>query len=106
MKKSFGIASVESKAVFHEEAFEDFINNAMPARIYMANESDQFSSNYKNIDWCGAYTPFNGSVDILCRSNRKGELKRLSIPSNTLFLVICTKEYGGNYKVAWTCSMS
>jgi hypothetical protein len=106
MKRSKGITSVESRAMFHEEAFEDFINSAMPGKTLAADKKTPFSADFKNIEWCGAYVPFNGTVDILSTVQRTDDIKRLSIPVSSSFLVICTKEEEGKYKIAWSCSMS
>jgi hypothetical protein len=106
MKRATGITSVESKAMFHEQAFEDFINSAMPGKTLVADKRAQFSSDFKNIEWCGAYVPFNGTVDILATVKRTDDIKRLSIPVNASFLVICTKVEEEKYKIAWSCSMS
>lgn len=106
MKKTKGITSVESRAVFHEEAFEDFINSAMPHKNLLRDKRSEFSEDFRNIEWCGAYVPFNGTVDILTTVRRTDDIKRLSIPVTSAFLVICTKEDDGKYKIAWSCSMS
>jgi hypothetical protein len=106
MKRSTGIKSVESKAIFHEAAFEEFINGAMPAQTSKDNKRSTFSDNYKRVGWCGAYVPFNGTVDILAAVKKTNDIRRISIPVSSAFLVLCTKEYGGKYKIAWSCSMS
>lgn len=109
MKSTSGITSVESKAIFHEEAFEDFINSAMPCK----ESSEQikarsfFSPDYEKIDWCGAYVPFNGTVDILAASKDKHGIKRISIPVTSVFLVVCTKgQDEGKYRITWSTSLS
>lgn len=106
MKKTKGITSVESRAIFHEEAFEDFINSAMPRKTFERDTRSEFSEDFRSIEWCGAYVPFNGTVDILTTVKRTDDIKRLSIPVSSSFLVLCTKEADGKYKIAWSSSMS
>jgi hypothetical protein len=109
MKKSSIIKSVQSSAAFEENELENFVNSSLPD---ISNEKiegegrDIFSASYKTIGCCAAYTPVNGTVDILCATPKNNDIKRISIPVMSNFLVICTKEYPGKYKVTWNCSLS
>jgi hypothetical protein len=105
MKRSAFITSVESTVAFHEQALEEFVNNSLPVGPVTSKYREGFDD-FKTIDWCAAYVPVNGVVDILCALNRSENIKRISIPVASAFLVMCTKEEDDKYRVAWSCSLS
>lgn len=107
MKQTKGIASVESKAAFHERLLEKFVQDNLPARRKTEGNLEglgDFSLQYKEIESCAAETPVNGTVEIFFETNNPEGLKRLSVPTLSRFFVFCTRDDMNDYKV--TCSSS
>ena len=109
MKESSGITLVESSVQFEEKLLEDFVNSSYvykPVRDRALNEQMMFSNTYVSMNCCFAQLPGAGTVDIVATTENPGMLQHISIPAASMFLVICTRNEMGNYRVTWSCSMS
>lgn len=109
MKKTSGITSVESKASFMERMVEKFVKNNLPPVASKENKLSglgRFAKVYKEIEYCAAELPVNGTVDILVTPVRLNGIKRISTPVTARFIVFCTRESDSDYKVSWSCSLS
>lgn len=109
MKTSTGITLVESNVQFEEKLLEDFVNSSYvykPVRERKSSEQTIFSETYSSVNCCFAQLPGCGTVDIVATTPDPGMLQHICIPSISMFLVICTRNEVGNYKVTWSCSMS
>lgn len=109
MKESPEITLVESNVLFEEQLLENFVNSSYvykSVREQAAIEDNIDSNTYTSLNCCFAQLPGNGTVDILTTTDEEGILLHTSIPSASMFLVICTRNETGHYKVTWSCSMS
>ena len=108
MKKSPGIAAIETKAGFKEKMIEKFIKNNLPPAFRKESKltgMGSFSVSYKEIEWCAAETPVDGTIELFLTT--KYTLRRISVPVISRFIVFCAREENNDdYKVAWSCSLS
>jgi len=109
MKKSPGITSVQSKVSFRQKLVEKFVQQNLPPKSLKQNKISgmgEFSIRFKEFECCAAETPVIGSVDILLATKYFDAVNSISIPVNSRFLVVCTRDEEDDYKVAWSCSLS
>ena len=109
MKKTIGIASVESKAAFQEKLLEKFVQDNLPSRRKRKSkiaDLGNFSLRYKEVESCAAETPVFGSIEIFFETNNHDGLKRISVPANSRFFVLCTRDEMSDYKVTASRSLS
>lgn len=105
MKKS-GISSVKSNTSFVKKILRKFARSrsAEAQKVYKKLVADYFSANYETIRYCSVYVPVDGKLEIFF--DPEHPLRRISVPVQSAFLVTCTKEDIGNYRLTWACSMS
>ena len=109
MKEPIGITLVESNVLFEEQLLEDFVNSSYvykSVRERSSQEESIHSNKYVSLNCCFAQLPGNGTVDIVAATEEPGMFLHVSVPSASMFLVICTRNEIGNYKVTWSSSMS
>lgn len=109
MKKSPGITSVESKVSFRQKLVEKFVQQNLPPKSLKQNKISgmgEFSTHFKEIECCAAEAPVIGNVDILLTTKYYDAVNSISIPVNSRFLVVCTRNDEDDYKVAWSSSLS
>ena len=104
-----GITLVESNVLFEEQLLEDFVNSSYvykSARERSFSEESIHADKYISLNCCFAQLPGNGTVDIVAATDEPGTFLHISIPSASMFLVVCTQNFRGNFKVTWSSSMS
>lgn len=104
-----GITSVESKASYRQKLVEKFVQQNLPPKSLKQNKisgMDEFAIRFKEIECCAAETPVIGIVEILLTSKYFNTISSISVPVNSRFLVVCTRDDEDDYKVAWSCSLS
>src|SRR5262245_39324295 len=109
MKKSAGIASIKTKAGFHERLVEKFVQQNLPPREIKPSRTSgmgNFSEKYKDIEYCAAELPVNGRIEIFSVTREPGIIRRFITPVTSRFIVFCVREDERGYKVAWSCSLS
>lgn len=109
MKESSGIKLVESNVLFEEKLLEDFVNSSYvykPVRERASREEVIYSDTYKSLNCCFAQLPGSGTVEIVTATEDPTLLLHFSIPSASMFLIVCTRNNYGEYKVTWSCSMN
>jgi hypothetical protein len=65
---------------------------------------DYFSANYDTVRHCSVHLPIEGRLEIFF--DPKQPSKRVSVPVHSAFLVTCTKDLFGEFRLTWSCSMS
>jgi hypothetical protein len=107
MKRSTGIAAVETNAGFHKQLVEKFVRENLPPKAFDPNKTSgmgKFSERYKEIECCAAELPVHGLVEILALA--RVNTWRFSIPVTSRFIVFCIREERHDYTVAWSSSLS
>jgi hypothetical protein len=105
MKKS-GISSVKSNASFVKKILRKFVKSrpAEAQKVHKKLVTDYFSANYERINHCSVHVPVDGRLEIFF--DPKHPLRRVSVPVQSAFLVTCTKEGIGDYRLTWAASLS
>jgi hypothetical protein len=109
MKRNPGITAINSRTSFSKRMLQKFVRNGFSAKAMKTNSGknrNQFSDNYEAIDWSSGLVPIDGRLDILFEAKHPEAISRISIPVQSVFLVTCTKEGSGSYKLTWSCSMT
>src|SRR5215813_3254035 len=106
MKKNHRINSVKSKVDIPGELLENYVNNRYLtiSRPEMDSRSF-FSEDFKKIYWCAALTMVNGSVEINF-IDKDNKAISTDMPVRAGFLLICTKQKPGDYKLTFGISLS
>jgi hypothetical protein len=101
------ITTVETKTRLAESLIEDHINNMHHAEksFNKKNLNDGLCENFESFTWCCEHSPVEGSIEIsyLDHNNRR---RHISVPVETNFGVVCTKEKERKYKITWSYSLS
>jgi len=101
------ITTVETKTRLAESLIEEHINNMHHAekRFNKKKLNDVLCENFESFTWCCEHSPVEGYIEIsyLDRNNRS---RHISVPVETNFGVVCTKEKERNYKITWSYSLS
>ena len=107
--KGIPITTVETNTRLAESLIEEHINNMHHAEKNFGKKGQLNGGvlweNFESFSWCCEHSPVKGTIEInyldLNNSN-----KHLSIPVETCFGVVCTKEKGRDYKITWSYSLS
>src|SRR6185436_3168879 len=101
--KRIPITTVETNTRLAESLIEDHINNMHHAEKSFGKKGDSIGGvlweNFESFSWCCEHSPVEGTIEI-------SNLKQISVPVETNFGVVCTKERARNYKITWSYSLS
>src|SRR5258705_6896309 len=104
------ITTVETNVRLAESLIEDHINNMHHAEKNFGKKEDLIDGilweNFENLSWCCEHSPVEGTVEISYLDLHTRSVKHISIPVETNFGVVCTKEKERNYKITWSYSLS
>lgn len=103
------ITTVETNVRLAESMIEYHINNMHHAEKCLGNRhlvEEMICENFEYISWCCEHSPVEGTIDISFLSSFGNNVKHISIPVNTNFGVVCTKEKERNYQITWSYSLS
>ena len=104
------ITTVETNARLAESLVEDHINNMHHAEKSFSNSGhlikDSLWENFENLSWCCEHSLVEGTIEISYLDLHNSNVKHISIPVETNFGVICTKEKERDYKITWSYSLS
>ena len=107
--KNVPITTVETNTRLAESMIENHINNMHHAERRLGNKhfvEDLIWENFENMSWCCEHSPVEGTIEIDFLPTSKSDVKHISIPVQTNFGVVCTKEKEDNYKITWSYSLS
>ena len=108
--KRIPITTVETNTRLAETLIEDHINNMHhPEKSFGKRghlTKGTLWENFENLSWCCEHSPVEGSIEISYLDLANSSVKHISIPVETNFGVICTKENEGEYKITWSYSFS
>jgi len=109
MKKT-PITTVETNIRLAESLVEDHINNMHHAEKRFGKKGGLTSGalweNFENLSWCCEHSPVEGTLEISYLDLGNSSVKHISIPVETNFGVVCTKEKERDYKITWSYSLS
>lgn len=103
------ITTVETKVKLAESLIEDHINNMHHAdkcfrrKVFDCNT---LCENFEEMNWCCEHSPAEGTIEISFSAPYKNKIEHISIPVETNFGVVCTKEKESDYKITWSYSLS
>ena len=100
--KGIPITTVETNTRLAESLIEDHINNMHHAE---KNFGSVLWENFESFSWCCEHSPVEGTIEI-SYLDLNSSVKHISIPVETYFGVVCTKEKERNYKITWSYSLS
>lgn len=103
------ITTVETNTRLAESMIENHINNMHHAEKCFGNRhfsGDLIWENFENLSWCCEDSPVEGTIEISFLPSPDNNVKHMSIPVQTNFGVVCTKEKENNYKITWSYSLS
>jgi hypothetical protein len=109
MKRLAHITSIELKTGFREKIVEKFLRKNLPPchpKENKINGMGVFTDRYKEIEFCAAELPVQGIAEVLYTAKDTGDIRRISCPVISRFIVFCTRKDNSDYKVAWSCSLS
>lgn len=109
MKGTKSINSVKSKARFHEQVVERYLQNNLPPSSLEKTKIaglGNFSLGYQEIEFCAAETPVFGSIEIVLHPDFSILIDKIIIPVTSRFFVSCVRDKGSAYKVAASASLS
>jgi hypothetical protein len=108
--KRIPITTVETNVKLAEGLIEDHINNMHHAEKSFGKRGHLTKGalweNFENLSWCCEHSPVEGSIEISYLDLENSSVKHISIPVETNFGVICTKESERGYKITWSYSFS
>ena len=102
------ITTVETNTRLAESLIEDHINNMHHAeKSFRKNNPTPgvLFENFENFTWCCEHSPVEGSIEISYLDSNS-TVKHISVPVETNFGVVCTKEKEKKYKITWSYSLS
>ena len=104
------ITTVETRVSLAETLIEDHINNMHHADKYFGKngqiDCNTLWENFENLNWCCEHSPVKGTIEIGYLDLNNSSLKQISVPVETNFGVVCTKEKESDYKITWSYSLS
>lgn len=109
MKRFLNITSVETKATLQERMVEKFIQQNLPRKtspLTKLSGMGTFADANKEFECCAAELPVNGTVEIFFIVKDAEVVRRITHPISSRFIVFCTREQEGEYKCAWSSSLS
>jgi hypothetical protein len=101
--KGIPITTVETNTRLAESLIEDHINNMHHAE---KNFGGVLWENFESFSWCCEHSPLDGTIEINYLDLNDCNVKHITIPVETCFGVVCTKEKGRDYKITWSYSLS
>jgi len=108
--KKIPITTVETNTKLAESLIEDHINNMHhPEKDFGKNGNlidGVLWKNFEILSWCCEHSPVEGTIEISYLELYNGSVRHISIPVETNFGVVCTKEKERNYKITWSYSLS
>jgi len=107
--KNIPITTVETNARLAESMIEYHINNMHHAEKCLGSghvKEELVWENFEYISWCCEHSPVEGTIEISVLSLPGNNVKNISVPVNTNFGVVCTREKEKNYKITWSYSLS
>ena len=108
--KGIPITTVETNTRLAESLIEEHINNMHHAEKNFGKRGQLNDGvlweNFENFSWCCEHSPVKGTIEIGYLDNSNSNVKHISIPVETNFGVVCTKEKENNYKITWSYSLS
>ena len=108
--KGIPITTVETNTRLAESLIEEHINNMHHAEKNFGKKGQLNGGvlweNFENFSWCCEHSPVKGTIEIGYLDNSNSNVKHISIPVETNFGVVCTKEKEKNYKITWSYSLS
>jgi len=108
--KKIPITTVETNTRFAESLVKDHINNMHHAEKSFGKKAGLINGvlweNFENLSWCCEHSPVEGTIEISYLDLDNSSVKHISIPVETNFGVICTKEKERSYKITWSYSFS
>lgn len=102
------ITTVETNTRLAESLIEDHINNMHHAEKSFSKDNSTpgvLCKNFESFTWCCEHSPVEGSIEISYLDNNS-IVKHISVPVETNFGVVCTKEKEKKYKITWSYSLS
>ena len=103
------ITTVEMNTRLAESMIEDHINNMHHAKRCLGHRhlmAEMIWENFENMSWCCEHSPVEGTIEIDFLFSSETDVKHLSIPVQTNFGVVCTKEKENSYRITWSYSLS
>ena len=105
MKRTTGIATVESRVLIPVPLLEQHVNSKHHPREHHDVKAKEVISNFENITWCTEELEVDGFIEIHLQA--EGNKHRcLIVPVITCLLAVCTKGSDPGYKHTWSCSLS
>ena len=108
--KRIPITTVETNTRLAESLIEDHINNMHHAEKNFGKKNHLMGSvlweNFESFSWCCEHSPLEGTIEISYSDLNNNNVKHISIPVETNFGVVCTKEKERGYKITWSYSLS
>lgn len=108
--KRIPITTVETNTKLAESLIEDHINNMHHAEKNFDKKDDLIGGvlweNFESFSWCCEHSPVEGTIEISYLDHNNWSVKHISIPVETNFGVVCTKEKERDYKITWCYSLS
>ena len=100
------ITTVETNTRLAESLIEDHINNMHHAEKSFEKQNGVLFENFESFTWCCEHSPVEGSIEISYLDPGNRHIKHISVPVETNFGVVCTKEKEKKYKITWSYSLS
>ena len=106
MKRTTGIATVESRVLIPVPLLEEHVNSKHhPLENAIQHTRKVFSKDFENISWCTEELEVDGFIEIHMQADGDKHTC-IIIPVITCLLAVCTKGIKGNYRHTWSCSLS
>ena len=102
------ITTVETNTRLAESLIEDHINNMHHAEKSFRKDNSTLSvlcEIFESFTWCCEHSPVEGSIEISYLDNNS-IVKHISVPVETNFVVVCTKEQEKKFNISWSYSLS
>ena len=103
------ITTVETNTRLAESMIENHINNMHHAEKDLVKRhllEDAIWENFENMTWCCEHSPVEGTIDIGFLPGSQSDVIHITVPVQTDFGVVCTREKQNNYKVTWSYSFN
>ena len=104
------ITTVETNVKLAESLIEDHINNMHHAEKRFGKKGGLTGGalweNFENLSCCCEHSLVEGTLEISYLDLNSSSVRHISIPVETNFGVVCTKEKERDYKITWSYSLS
>ncbi len=104
MKSSTVIRAIQSITLFNDKVLVDFVTRNLAS--VTSSHDDSLPVNFLTLAWASTIIPVKGTLGILFENHLSAISEKVHIPVDSLFFITCTKDETGNYKVAWSQSLS